>query len=36
VVDVPQPRDLATRGTPLTRTARATILAALGADDRTD
>ncbi|GAB1692509.1 ABC transporter ATP-binding protein [Krasilnikovia sp. M28-CT-15] len=36
VVDVPQPRDLATRGTPVTRAARATILAALGADDRTD
>ncbi|WP_143162766.1 ATP-binding cassette domain-containing protein, partial [Couchioplanes caeruleus] len=32
VVDVPQPRDLATRGTPVTRTARSTILAALGAE----
>ncbi|GGQ76077.1 ABC transporter ATP-binding protein [Couchioplanes azureus] len=36
VVDVPQPRDLATRGTPVTRAARSTILAALGADDRSN
>ncbi|MEV6598692.1 ABC transporter ATP-binding protein [Actinoplanes sp. NPDC051346] len=36
VVDVPQPRDSATRGTPVVRAARGTILAALGADDRTD
>jgi NitT/TauT family transport system ATP-binding protein len=34
VVDVPQPRDPATRGTPVVRQARTTILAALGADDR--
>ncbi|MCA2216637.1 ABC transporter ATP-binding protein [Jidongwangia harbinensis] len=34
VVDVPQPRDPATRGTPVVRAARGTILAALGADDR--
>jgi NitT/TauT family transport system ATP-binding protein len=36
VVDVPQPRDPATRGTPVVRAARTTILAALGADDRSD
>jgi NitT/TauT family transport system ATP-binding protein len=34
VVDVPQPRDPATRGTPVVRAARTTILNALGADDR--
>ncbi|HYN92568.1 MAG TPA: ABC transporter ATP-binding protein [Pilimelia sp.] len=34
LVDVPQPRDPATRGTPVVRAARGTILAALGADDR--
>jgi NitT/TauT family transport system ATP-binding protein len=34
VVDVPQPRNPATRGTPVVRDARGTILAALGADDR--
>jgi NitT/TauT family transport system ATP-binding protein len=35
LVDVPRPRDPATRGTPLVRAARTAILAALGADDRT-
>ncbi|MEV8504873.1 ABC transporter ATP-binding protein [Actinoplanes sp. NPDC051475] len=34
LVDVPQPRDLATRGTPVVRAARTAVLAALGADDR--
>ncbi len=36
MVDVPQSRDPATRGTPVVRAARSQILAALGADDRTD
>jgi NitT/TauT family transport system ATP-binding protein len=36
MVDVPQPRDPATRGTLLVRTARQQILAALGAEDRSD
>ena len=36
IVEVPHPRDLATRGTPLVRAARREILTALGAADPID